>query len=200
MKTEICNIWCSVLNYHDTAKEINTSAPLHEPVFFLKSGSTISYEDQLVILPSFSHEVLYEVEIALQFNKNLEAGWIGLALDLTARDLQKKLKMQAFPWTLAKSFKGACPIGSFIPIKKLDRLENLDFSLEVNGSLRQKGNTRDMVFSCKALITYLLVHFPVCPYDLLLTGTPAGASQIKKGDRLVGKIADHYTAHWTVHE
>jgi acylpyruvate hydrolase len=200
MKQEIHNIWCSALNYHDTAKEINTSAPLKEPIFFLKSGSTISHEDQLVILPSFSHEVLYEVEIALQFNKNLEAEWIGLALDLTARDLQKKLKTQAFPWTLAKSFKGSCPIGSFIPIKKLDRLDNLDFSLEVNNSLRQKGNTRDMVFSCRALIIYLLAHFPVCPYDLLLTGTPAGASQIKKGDRLIGKIADHYMAHWTVHE
>lgn len=200
MKQEIRNIWCSVLNYHDTAKEVNTTAPLLEPVFFLKAGSTISHEDQLVILPSFSHDVLYEVEIALQFNKNLEAEWIGLALDLTARDLQNQLEMRAFPWTLAKSFKGSCPIGSFFPIQSLNGLENLDFSLEVNGSPCQRGNTRHMVFPCNALISYLLAHFPVRPYDLLLTGTPAGASQIKKGDRLVGKIADHYTAHWNVHE
>ncbi len=178
MKQEIHNVWCSILNYQDTAKEVNATAPHLEPVFFLKAGSTISREDQLVVLPSFSHEVLYEVEIALQFNKNLEAEWIGLALDLTARDLQNQLEMQAFPWTLAKSFKGSCPIGGFFPIQSLASLENLDFSLEVNGILRQKGNTRQMVFPCHALVSYLLAHFPVRPYDLLLTGTPAGAKNV----------------------
>jgi len=110
------------------------------------------------------------------------------------------LEAQAFPWSLAKSFKNSCPIGSFFPIQSLDILEDLDFSLEVNGGLRQKGNTRDMVFSCNQLITYILAHFPVCPYDILLTGTPAGVSQIKKGDELIGKIANHYKTHWVVNE
>jgi acylpyruvate hydrolase len=197
-KRQIRNIWCAVLNYHDTAKEVNVTAPRLEPIFFLKAGSTISYEEQPIILPSFSKEVLYEVEVALQFNKNLEVEWVGLALDLTAWDLQKQLKTQAFPWTLAKSFKNACPIGSFFPIQNFDLLENLDFRLEINGVLRQIGNTRDMIFSCKQLIAYLLAHFPVCPYDLLLTGTPAGVSQIQKGDQLIGKIGDHYVARWVV--
>jgi acylpyruvate hydrolase len=200
MKKNIRNVWCAVLNYHDTAKEVNTTAPLREPIFFLKAGSTISDENESVILPSFSQEVLYEIEIALQFNKNLDVEWVGLALDLTARDLQRQLEIQTFPWTIAKSFKGSCPIGRFFPIQSLDALENLDFSLEVNGSLRQRGNTCNMVFSCNQLIAYLLSHFPVCPYDLLLTGTPAGASQIKEEDRLIGKISDNYTASWAVHE
>ena len=200
MQREIRHIWCAVLNYQATAKEINTEAPLSEPIFFLKAGSTISHEGQPIILPSFSHEVLYEIEIALQFNENLDVEWVGLALDLTAWDLQRQLETRAFPWTLAKSFKNSCPLGNLLPVQSFDSLENLDFSLEVNGNLCQKGNTRDMVFSCHTLISYLRTHFPVCPYDLLLTGTPAGVSQIKKGDQLTGKIAGHYMTRWVVNE
>ena len=199
MYQNVRNIWCAVLNYRDTAKEVNTNPP-KEPIFFLKAGSTITDEKQPIILPSFSREVLYEVEIALQFNKDLEVDHAGLALDLTAWDLQKQLDPQSFPWTLAKSFKNSCPIGDFFPIKNLDLLDNLDFSLNVNGILCQKANTRDMVFSFKQLVSYLLDHVPVCPHDIILTGTPAGVSQIKNGDRLIGKIADYYTANWIVSE
>lgn len=197
MNQLIRNIWCAVLNYRDTAQEVNAKVP-HEPIIFLKAGSTILDKQQPIILPAYSHEVLYEIEIALQFNQNLVVDRIGLALDLTAWDLLQQLEMHAYPWTLAKSFKNACPIGSFISIQDLDSLGDLEFSLEVNGQLQQKGNTRDMVFSLKQLTTYLLTHYPVCPYDLILTGTPPGVDQIRKGDRLIGKISDYYTACWLV--
>lgn len=199
-RKEVRNIWCAVLNYQATAQEVNTSSPTLEPIIFLKAGSTITHEEQPIILPSFSKEVLYEIEIALQFNETLNVEWAGLALDLTAGDIQKQLEAQAFPWTLAKSFKNSCPVGSFFPIESLDSLKNLDFQLEVNGALRQKGNTLDMVFSCNQLVAHLLAHFPVCPYDILLTGTPAGVAQINKGDELIGKIADFYKARWIVHK
>lgn len=199
MYQNIRNVWCAVLNYKDTAKEVNAHPPL-EPIFFLKAGSTITDEKQPIILPTFSQEVLYEIEIALQFNEKLQVDRVGLGLDLTAGDSQKKLNAQSFPWTLAKSFKNSCPIGSFLPIKNLDSLNNLDFSLSINGIVCQNANTQDMVFSCKQLVSYLLSHFPVCPHDIILTGTPAGVSQIRKGDRLVGKIADYYTANWVVAE
>lgn len=136
--------------------------------------------------------------MALQFNENLQIENAGLALDLTAWDLQQQLDAQCFPWTLAKSFKNSCPLGKFFPIKNLDQLENQDFSLEVNGILCQRANTRDMVFSFKELVSYLLAHFPICPYDIILTGTPAGVSQIKKGDELIGKMGDYYTCEWVV--
>lgn len=199
-RRDVRNIWCAVLNYQATALEVNTTSPILEPIIFLKAGSTITYEEQPIILPTFSQEVLYEIEVALQFNENFEVEWAGLALDLTAWDIQKQMEARAFPWTLAKSFKHSCPVGRFFPIQSLEILENLEFKLEINGSPRQQGNTRDMVFSCNELITYLLAHFPVCPYDILLTGTPAGVSQIKKGDKLIGKIANHYTARWIVNE
>lgn len=199
MYRNIRNIWCAVLNYRDTANEINANLPL-EPIFFLKAGSSITDEKKPIILPSFSQEVLYEIEVALQFNDDLQVESAGLALDLTAGDIQKQLDAQSFPWTLAKSFKYSCPIGNFFPIRSLDSLENLDFSLNVNGILCQKANTRDMVFSFKQLVSYLLDHFPVCPHDIILTGTPAGVSQIKNGDRLIGTISDYYTANWIVSE
>jgi acylpyruvate hydrolase len=197
-RRDVRNIWCAVLNYQETAQEVNAAAPMAAPIFFLKAGSTVTFEEQPIILPSFSQEVLYEIEVALQFNEKLEAAWAGLALDLTAGDLQRQLEAQAFPWTLAKSFKNSCPVGTFFPIESHATLENLEFRLEVNGSLRQKGNTSDMVFSCHQLVKYLLDHYPVRPYDLLLTGTPGGVSKINKGDELIGKIDDTYSARWTV--
>jgi 2-keto-4-pentenoate hydratase/2-oxohepta-3-ene-1,7-dioic acid hydratase in catechol pathway len=45
-----------------------------------------------------------------------------------------------------------------------------------------------------------LTHFPVCPNDIILTGTPAGVSQVNPGDNLTGKISDYYTANWMIHE
>lgn len=128
-RKQVRNIWCAVLNYHDTAKEVNAAAPMEKPIIFLKAGSTITYEEQPIILPSFSQEVLYEIEVALQFNQKLDVEWAGLALDLTAWDIQKQLETQAFPWTLAKSFKNSCPIGNFFPIQSLDILKDLEFSL-----------------------------------------------------------------------
>lgn len=195
---DVRNVWCVALNYHETAKQVNAT-PTPEPIFFLKAGSTIISEKQPILLPSFSQEVIYELELALQFNEKLEVEWAGLALDLTARDLQRELKARGFPWTLAKSFKHSCPIGSFFPIQSIKALENLEFSLDINGSVRLRGNTGDMIFSCTQLVAYALAHFPISPYDLLLTGTPAGISEVKKGDRILGKIGDHYTAQWTVH-
>lgn len=197
MNNDIHNIWCAVLNYSTTAREVNAQIPA-APLFFLKAGSSITEEKKPIILPTFSNEILYEIEIALQFNQSLQIEWAALALDLTAWDFLKKLESQAYPWTLAKSFKNSCPLGNFFPIQHLDDLANLDFSLEVNGSMRQRGNTRDMVFSFQELVSFLLDHFPICPYDLVLTGTPAGVGEIKKGDRLIGRMGNHYTANWTV--
>jgi 2-keto-4-pentenoate hydratase/2-oxohepta-3-ene-1,7-dioic acid hydratase in catechol pathway len=197
MYQNIRNIWCAVLNYQETANEVNTKPP-SEPIFFLKAGSSISNEEQPIILPTFSDEILYELELALQFDEKLQITSAALALDLTAWDLLRRLEMQSFPWTLAKSFKNSCPIGKFFPIQNLDVLKNIDFELELNGDICQRGNTRSMIFSFNQLISYLKDHFPICPYDIVLTGTPAGVAKIKKGDRLKGKISNYYTANWVV--
>ncbi|HSX25675.1 MAG TPA: fumarylacetoacetate hydrolase family protein [Chlamydiales bacterium] len=192
---EIRNIWCVARNYPEHAKELHNPIPT-EPFFFLKAGSCATFPNQPIHLPPFSSQVEYELEIALQFDENLHLHRACLALDLTARDLQKKAKTQGHPWTLSKSFRHACPLGPFFPAS--EDLKDLSFELHVNSELRQKGNTREMLFSPKELASFLRTHFPVLPGDLLLTGTPAGVSQARPNDRLLGRVLGHSEAHWIV--
>lgn len=191
---EIKNIWCVARNYPEHARELGNPIP-SEPLFFLKAGSCLVLPGEPIRLPAFSSQVEYELEIAFQFNSRLEVERACLALDLTARDLQKQAKTAGQPWTLAKSFKGACPIGPFF-FASLD-LDAI-FELHVNGQLRQRGHTRQMLFSPPQLAAFLKAHFPVSPGDLLLTGTPAGVSKASAGDRLEASIPNLYQASWTV--
>ena len=78
-------------------------------------------------------------ELALFFNDKLQVDRACAAVDLTARDVQEELKKKSHPWTLAKSFKGACLLGSFFAIKDLEEVSNLELELKLNGVVKQKG-------------------------------------------------------------
>lgn len=194
---KIQNIWAVGRNYSDHAKEMGQAVP-EEPMIFLKAGSCAIEKE--FHLPAFSKDVHHEAEIAIQFDQNLKVSAATLALDLTARDIQAELKSKKHPWTLAKSFRESCPIGPFFPITSLQELESLEFTLHVNGELRQTGRTREMVFGFSELIKYVLERFPVQPGDLLLTGTPAGVAALKPGDFAEGEIKNRMKVVWRVLE
>ena len=191
----IRNIWCVGRNFREHTKELGNPIP-SEPFFFLKAGSCALAPGEPIQLPSFSSHIDYEVEIALQFNERLQIERGCLALDLTARDFQKKAKEQGLPWTLSKSFAGSCPLGPFFPLS--EELHDRVFELHVNGALVQKGHRDEMVFKPRALIPALLAKFPVQPGDLLLTGTPSGTSKAHPGDRVVARISGLSEALWIV--
>lgn len=113
----------------------------------------------------------------------------GLALDLTARAVQTQLKEKGSPWTLAKSFKGACPISSLLPWTSFEDFEACLFKFSKNQTVVQIGSPKNMLFPLKVLLAHLQEHFPLAPGDLILTGTPSGVGPIGKGDHLRGEIA-----------
>ncbi|MBS0624906.1 MAG: fumarylacetoacetate hydrolase family protein [Verrucomicrobia bacterium] len=191
------NIWCAAKNYLAHANEMREKIP-EEPVFFLKAGSCLVEDGKPISLPLFSHQIEYEVEIALRFSPKLKVSEAGIAIDLTARDIQAKAKKEGLPWLLSKSFPGSCPAGGFFHIKSLEELSDLSFELKVNGERRQEGFVKEMIFSPKILIENLLNHFPVEPGDLLLTGTPAGISRALMGDRIEASIRGRPPLFWTV--
>jgi acylpyruvate hydrolase len=200
----IHNIWAVGRNYADHAKELGHATPEShsDPMIFLKAGSTIVENGETFSLPRFSHDVHHECEIALQF-ANVERGHvefshITVALDLTARDIQNELKKKAHPWTLAKSFKSSCPIGPLTPLAHGLDLQNLHFALSVNGQIRQRGASSDMIHSIEKVAKYVLAHFPVRSGDLLLTGTPAGVAPLHRGDRISAEIEGVTRAEWNV--
>ncbi len=193
----IQNIWAVGRNYADHAKELGNEVP-SEPMIFLKAGSTATLGAKEVILPTWTQDVHHEVELALQFNENLEIDDACIALDLTERARQNQLKSKGHPWTLAKSFTGSCPLSGFFPVGDLAELKDLEIILKVNGAPRQSGRTSQMIFSLEKLIAYVRKHFPVQPGDLLLTGTPAGVGPIRSGDILEAEIKGKTKHTWIV--
>jgi 2-keto-4-pentenoate hydratase/2-oxohepta-3-ene-1,7-dioic acid hydratase in catechol pathway len=200
MTPQIRNIWAVGRNYSEHAKELGHAvpAPESEPLVFLKAGTSIVGPEETFSLPAFSHDVHHECEVALRFGPRFEFTEIAIALDLTARDVQSKAKTSGGPWTLAKSFKASCPLGPLVKIPAGCDLQNLEFRLHVNGELRQKGHTRDMIHPIEKMRRYVLERFPVVEGDLLLTGTPVGVAKLNPGDTLEAEIIGLTKARWSV--
>ncbi len=184
-------------NYIEHAKELNNPVP-KEPMFFMKPETSIIRNNKPFFYPDFSQDVHYETEIVLKINrlgKNIETRFahryyneIGLGIDFTARDLQQKCKEKGKPWEIAKAFDGSAPLSEFVDKSNYENLNDLKFSLELNGKFVQDGTTKDMIFPFDELISYVSKFVTLKIGDLIFTGTPAGVGPVKKGDHLLGKI------------
>ncbi len=191
-------IICIGRNYAKHIKELDNEKP-SEPVIFLKPDSSILLKKHPFVIPPFSNEVHYEVEILVKIcklGKHIDKKFahkyyreIGLGIDFTARDLQSKLKEKGLPWEKAKAFDGSAVLSEFYPIENYD-LENLNFQLYKNGELVQDGNSRSMLWKIDEIIAYVSQFFTLKIGDVIFTGTPAGVGMIDPNDILVGKLED----------
>ncbi len=192
-------IICVGLNYRKHIKELNWTEPV-EPVIFLKPDSSILKNNKPFFIPDFSQEIHYEAEVVLRISK-LGKGIakkfayryydaLTIGIDFTARDLQKKFADSGLPWELSKTFDGAAPLGKFLQAENYPDKSNISFRLEINGILRQEGNTSDMIFSFDNIIEYVSKFYTLKTGDLIFTGTPPGVEAVKKGDNLVAWLGD----------
>ncbi|PHR48139.1 MAG: 2-hydroxyhepta-2,4-diene-1,7-dioate isomerase [Fluviicola sp.] len=192
-------IICIGRNYVNHAKEMNSPIP-EVPMFFMKPDTAILPKKNPFFYPNFTKELHYECELVVRINKvgkNISAKFadqyydeIGLGIDFTARDLQRKCKEKGHPWEIAKGFDHSAPMGNrFLPVKNLD-LNQLEFKLKKNGEIVQHGNSKDMIFSINKLIEYVSQFMTLKIGDLLFTGTPEGVGEVQIGDHLEGFIGD----------
>lgn len=178
-------------NYRAHAQEMGGEVPA-EPSFFLKPPSSLLSHGGTVILPLVSQRVDYEVELAVVMGKRAKnvsrdnaldfvLGY-SLLIDVTARDLQAKAMKEKLPWTISKGFDTFAPFGPrVVPKEEIDPF-NCEIWLEVNGELKQRGNTNDLVFSIPELISYISGIMTLEPMDIIATGTPSGVGPLKDGD------------------
>ena len=190
-------IICIGKNYLEHAKEMGDIAP-EKPIFFLKPDSAILPKRNPFYIPNFSNEVHHEVELIIKIKKlgkciNLNFAKeyyseIGLGIDFTARDIQKKCKEKGHPWEIAKAFDQSAVISdSFIDINSL---RDINFHLDKNGETVQKSNIKEMIFSIDEIIHYVSKYMTLKIGDLIFTGTPSGVGSVNIGDRLEGFIND----------
>lgn len=192
-------IICIGRNYLKHAREMDSPVPT-EPIFFLKPESAIIKNNKPFFLPDFSKEIHYEVELVLQISrlgKNIAPEFahryynkIGIGIDFTARDIQRKCKENGLPWEKAKAFDGAAPLGKFVKKETLGNVANIDFKLEINDRTVQHGNTGDLIFPFDELIAYISRFFTLKTGDLIFTGTPEGVGPVKRNDELKAYIND----------
>ncbi len=185
-------IICIGRNYAEHARELNNPLP-SKPVFFMKPDTALLLPHNPFFYPDFSKEIHYEVELVVKIcrnGKHIQEKFahkyydeISVGIDFTARDLQNECKQKGLPWEMAKAFDQSAPVGNFVPISRFADKSNIDFGLKINGEWRQKGNSRDMVFSFDQLIAYVSKFVTLRTGDLLFTGTPEGVGPAKLEDR-----------------
>lgn len=186
-------------NYAEHIKELHNENP-GEPVVFMKPDTALLRNDEPFYYPEFSQDIHYEVEILVKISKEgkyIEEKFapkyydtVGIGIDFTARDLQQKAKEKGLPWLLAKGFNGSAPISEFVAKDKFSDLGNLKFRLEVDGEVKQQGNTNLMLFSVDYLIAYVSQFITLKKGDILFTGTPKGVGPVQRGNTLVAYIED----------
>ena len=142
----------------------------------------------------------YEVELGLVIDKTCKnisskqameyvLGYC-VCLDITARDIQSKAKENGWPWSIAKGFDTFAPISDIVLKKDKINPNNLDISLEVNGKICQKSNTKNMVLSIEKIVEFVSKIMTLEEGDLILTGTPEGVGELHKGDFLKANLGD----------
>tara|TARA_R110002020_G_scaffold396308_7_gene606529 strand:+ start:1155 stop:1766 length:612 start_codon:yes stop_codon:yes gene_type:complete len=189
---------CIGQNYAAHVKELN-SKPTKEPLFFLKPDSAILLSQHPFVIPEFSKEVHYEVEVLVKINKlgkyiqtkfaHTYYDKIGLGIDFTARDLQRECKEKGLPWEKAKGFDGSAVIGKWFDKEAFEDVQNLDFSLKKNDKVVQEGNTTDMIYKIDEIIAYVSQFMTLKIGDILFTGTPEGVGPVAIDDKLTGFLS-----------
>ncbi|HWV26919.1 MAG TPA: fumarylacetoacetate hydrolase family protein, partial [Aeromicrobium sp.] len=176
---------CVGKNYAAHAAEMGSAAPT-EPLLFLKPNTSVIGPGEPIFYPEQSNEVHFEGELAVVIGRicrdisptdapKVIFGYT-IANDVTARDLQAADGQ----WTRAKGFDSFCPLGPWIETD-LDT-EAVSVRTELNGELKQDGNTRDLIHRIPDLIAHISSIMTLLPGDVVLTGTPEGVGPMEVGD------------------
>lgn len=200
---------CVGRNYLDHIQELNNEVPT-EPLLFMKPASALCDVTKPVEIPTGIGECHNELEVAILIGERLTkaspelaasaVAGVGLALDLTLRDVQQRLKDKGQPWERAKAFDKACPVSGFAPLTETGKLASLQFTLSINGEIRQQGDTKMMIHDVLSLLSAISEVFTLEPGDVVLTGTPKGVGPLNNGDLLTLTMAPWFSIATTVTE
>lgn len=191
-------IICIGRNYAAHAAELGNAIP-GNPVVFCKPDSAIIQRGNPFVIPAFTREVHYELELVYRISrlgKHIQESFapryyseVTLGIDFTARDVQDDLKKKGLPWERAKAFDGSAFVSEkFFEINTLP--SPILFSLKKNGITVQEGNSSHMIHPIDKLIENISEVFTLKIGDLIFTGTPAGVGPVISGDLLEGYLFD----------
>src|SRR5258705_10089753 len=201
-------------NYQDHVTE-SGAPPLDRsrlsPRLFLKPSTSIIGPGVAVELPAESTEVDWEAELAVVIGRrarrvDAEAALGVVAGYMNANDVSARSVDYGFPrdtddravwffdWLAGKWFDGFAPLGPWlIPANEVGDPQDLQIDLLLNGSSRQHGSTKDMIFTVAELVAHASRLMTLEPGDVILTGTPSGVGAatgeyLKTGDEMAVSV------------
>ena len=188
------------LNYKAHAEGTKSKLPT-EPIVFNKSSGCIQGPNDPIIKPKSANKMDYEVEVGMIIGRegkyikeeNAQDFVFGYCVvnDISERSWQKERGGQ---WIKGKSIAG--PTGPYLITKdEIKNINNINLTLDINGSRRQTGNTERMIFNFNVLVSHLSQFMTLYPGTIITTGTPAGTAMemekpefLKAGDKLHLKV------------
>jgi 2-keto-4-pentenoate hydratase/2-oxohepta-3-ene-1,7-dioic acid hydratase in catechol pathway len=199
-------IICVGFNYREHAAETGTPIPKAPPLFS-KFSNSLNHHRGIVKLPTLvDNEFDYETELVIvvgqkcrnvteKYALNVVAGY-ATGNDVSARGLQNITSQ----FMAGKMSDGFAPLGPWLVTRNLVPDPNdLRLQTRVNGEIRQDWNTRDMIFNCREIISYVSGIMTIKPGDIIFTGTPQGViwgqkvpreerTWLKAGDQVASSI------------
>jgi len=198
LRFPVRRIYCIGRNYADHAKEMGATADRSQPVFFMKPADAIVTDGGDVPYPSATSDLHHEVEMIVALasggrdipvDRALEHVFgYGVGLDLTRRDLQAIAKTKSLPWDSSKGFDASAPVSALRRAADMRHPRAARLTLSVNGTLRQRADIADMVFSVAEILRELSKLWELGSGDLVFTGTPAGVAALARGDRFRAEL------------
>jgi len=198
------------VNYHSHSKEQKTE-PAKEPYLFAKFRNTLIGPGEAILLPRVSRKVDWEVELAVIIGKvgkyvsrkdalNHVAGY-AVANDVSFRDLQYSTRLpdgktrMGLNWVKGKGLDSSFALGPWLTTSdEVPNPHELRISLSVNGEVKQKSNTGEMMFKIDSIIEYVSAGMTLTAGDIISTGTPGGVAAhtgeryLKDGDLVEASI------------
>lgn len=183
------------LNYADHAAELEFKAP-EEPLIFIKAPNSLTGHQQISVRPDNVEYMHYESELVVVIGKTAHQVTPDEAMDYVAGytvcndyAIRDYLENYYRPNLRVKSRDTLTPIGPWIIDKsEIPDPHRLALSTYVNGELRQRGTTADLIFDIPFLIAYLSEFMTLQPGDMIATGTPKGLSDVVPGDEVIVEV------------
>jgi fumarylpyruvate hydrolase len=195
-------IYCVGRNYAEHAQEMGFTGR-EPPFFFMKPADAIVYVPDgstgSIGYPTLTKNFHFEAELVVAIGtggagiKAADApqhiyGY-AIGLDMTRRDLQGEMKKQGRPWCIGKAFDESAPIGPIHPKSATGELTTGAIGLSVNGTQRQRGDLKELIWNVNETIEHLSAAWTLQPGDLIYTGTPAGVGAVVSGDVMDVSVA-----------
>ncbi|MET9084920.1 fumarylacetoacetate hydrolase family protein [Streptomyces sp. NPDC004237] len=189
------------VNYLDHKAEMSETHSIADLGMFLKASSSVIGPGEQVRLPYEDVRTDQEGELTIVIGRTARDVDADSALDhvfgytcgldMTVRSTEDR--------STRKSFDTFTPLGPVVvTTDEIADPDALDLETRVNGTVRQRTSTRDLIFGVRELVAYTSSVMTLWPGDVILTGTPAGVGPVHDGDSIEVEISGIGTLAVTV--